>query len=97
VTRLAGADRYATAAAISAASFGAGAATAYVATGATFPDALAGAALGKPLLLVPGAWIPTVIEDETARLSPGRLVVLGGIYAVSLTSESELKTAAGIP
>jgi putative cell wall-binding protein len=97
VTRLAGPDRYATAAATSAATFGAGAATAFVATGAIFPDALAGAALGKPLLLVPGAWIPTSIEAEATRLSPGRIVVLGGIYTVSLTSESELKTAAGIP
>jgi putative cell wall-binding protein len=97
VVRLAGADRYATAAAISAASFSAGSAIAYVATGANFPDALAGAALGKPLLLVPGASIPTAIEDETTRLSPNRIVVLGGIYTVSLTSESELKTAAGIP
>ncbi|HET7668140.1 MAG TPA: glycosyl hydrolase family 18 protein, partial [Mycobacterium sp.] len=41
-TRLAGADRYATAAAISAASFSPGVAVAYLATGATFPDALAG-------------------------------------------------------
>jgi hypothetical protein len=53
--------------------------------------------LGKPLLLVPGAWIPTTIEDEASRLSPGRIIVLGGIYTVSLTSESELKTAAGLP
>ncbi|HYM53052.1 MAG TPA: S8 family serine peptidase, partial [Candidatus Dormibacteraeota bacterium] len=39
--RLAGADRYATAAAVSAASFGAGVPVAYVATGTNFPDALA--------------------------------------------------------
>ncbi|MGZ3586176.1 MAG: cell wall-binding repeat-containing protein [Candidatus Limnocylindrales bacterium] len=97
ITRLAGADRYATAAAISAASFPVGVSTAYVATGANVPDALAGAALGRPLLLVPGAWVPSTIETEAARLSPSRVVVLGGIYTVSLTSESELKTAAGLP
>ncbi|HEU0236863.1 MAG TPA: cell wall-binding repeat-containing protein, partial [Candidatus Limnocylindrales bacterium] len=54
--RYAGSDRYATAAAISAAHYAPGVAVAYVATGANFPDALAGAAvagnLGGPLLLV---------------------------------------------
>jgi len=97
VTRLAGADRYGTAAAISQATFAAGAALAFAATGANFPDALAGAALGKPLLLVPGAFLPTATENEATRLSPNRVVILGGIYTVSITSESELKTAAGIP
>ena len=97
VTRLAGTDRYGTAAAISQATFAAGAALAFAATGANFPDALAGAALGKPLLLVPGAFLPTATENEATRLSPNRVVILGGIYTVSITSESELKTAAGIP
>jgi hypothetical protein len=46
VTRIAGADRYATAAAVSAASFAAPVPIAFVATGMNFPDALVGAAAG---------------------------------------------------
>ncbi|MEO8470306.1 MAG: cell wall-binding repeat-containing protein, partial [Chloroflexota bacterium] len=56
VTRQSGADRYATAADISANSFSAGVDVAYVATGENFPDALAAAGaarrLGGPVLLV---------------------------------------------
>ena len=44
VSRIAGADRFATAAAISRASFAPGVGVAYIATGTSFPDALAGAA-----------------------------------------------------
>ena len=47
VSRLAGADRYSTAAAVSAAHFGPGAPVAFVATGLDFPDALAGSAAGR--------------------------------------------------
>ncbi len=82
VSRLAGADRYATAAAISAASFGPGVAVAYVATGANFPDALAGSAAagsaGAPVLLVTRDTIPTATATELGRLKPARIVVLGG-------------------
>ncbi len=85
--RLAGADRYATAAAISAASFGPGVAVAYVATGANFPDALAGSAAagsaGAPVLLVTRDTIPTATATELGRLKPGRIVVLGGASVVT--------------
>ena len=54
--RLAGPDRYATAAAISAEAFSAGADVAYAAIGTNFPDAVAAgpaaAHLGGPLLLM---------------------------------------------
>ena len=87
VTRLAGADRYGTAAAISAATFDPGVPVAFVASGAAFPDALAGAvaaAIGKgPMILVPGTSIPMDVEAELTRLKPGRIVVLGGPAAVS--------------
>src|SRR5690606_4645258 len=43
VSRLAGPDRYATAAAISKSTFTAGVPVVYLASGATFPDALSGA------------------------------------------------------
>ncbi|MCU1461221.1 MAG: repeat-containing protein [Acidimicrobiales bacterium] len=87
VTRLAGASRYETAAAVSAAAFGIGVPVAYVATGAAFPDALSGgaaaAAKGGPMLLVPGDTIPTAVQAELARLHPQSIVVLGGASAVS--------------
>jgi len=87
VVRLAGADRYATAAAVSAATYSPGAPVAYVATGENYPDALAGgpvAALnGAPLLLVRAGSIPPPIAAELDRLDPRRIVVLGGPGVVS--------------
>lgn len=88
VTRVEGADRYATAAAL-AASLGEQAADgpvrAYLATGTSFPDALAGgaaaASAGAPLLLVaPGGPLPTLLA--LSQLDPQQLVVLGGPAAV---------------
>jgi putative cell wall-binding protein len=87
VVRYAGSDRYATAAAVSAASFAQGPTVAYVATGANFPDALAGSAAaavsGAPILLVTATAVPTATANELARLQPGRIVVLGGSGVVS--------------
>jgi len=86
VERLAGLDRFATAAAISRSAFPDGARTVYVATGADYPDALAGgaaaAAAEGPVLLV-GDGVPEVTAAELERLSPERIVVLGGAAAVS--------------
>ncbi|MGH2456906.1 MAG: cell wall-binding repeat-containing protein, partial [Candidatus Limnocylindria bacterium] len=85
-TRLAGADRYATAAALSRHAFPDGADVAYLATGASFPDALAGGGLaagaGGPILLVTRTEIPAATEAELNRLAPERIVVLGGTSAV---------------
>lgn len=82
VTRFGGADRYAVAAGLSAASFEPGVSVAYVATGTNFPDALAGGVLagrdGGPMLLVTPTAIPSVTATELQRLQPGRIVVLGG-------------------
>lgn len=87
VTRISGADRYATAAAASAATFAPGVEVAYIATGANFPDALAGGvAAGRqrgPVLLVRQGSIPQATAAELARLRPGRVVVLGGTGVVS--------------
>jgi len=93
-SRLAGADRYATAAAISRANFGAGVPVAYVATGVDYPDALgavpAAGVEGGPILLVrPGA-LPTPTKTELGRLRPQRIVVLGGTAAVSAAIASQL-------
>jgi putative cell wall-binding protein len=94
VTRLAGNDRYATAAAISAYAFPAGAAGVFIAVGTAYPDALAGAAaaghLGEPLLVVRGGAVPDVITNEIVRLGPSAITVLGGPSAVSLTVQGRL-------
>lgn len=87
VTRIGGADRYATSAAISAATFGPGAPVAYLATGLNFADALPGgvaaARSGGPILLTMPMALPGVAAAELQRLRPGRIVVLGGPSVVS--------------
>ena len=87
VTRLAGADRFATSAAVSRAYYPAGTAVAFIANGLGFADALAGAPLagklGGPILLIPGTSIPASVATELSRLKPGRIVILGGPSAVS--------------
>ncbi len=86
-TRLAGANRYETAVAISKHSFPTGAPIVFVATGSGFADALAGgpaaAALGGPVLLTSSGSVPKAVSDEIARLSPDTIVVLGGTGVVS--------------
>jgi putative cell wall-binding protein/uncharacterized protein YkwD len=88
VSRLYGADRYATAVAISQATHGAdGPSTVYIATGANFPDGLAGSpvagSLSGPLLLVPSNSLPMSVAVELQRLSPDTVVILGGNAAIS--------------
>ena len=84
-TRLFGADRYATAAAISSNTFAPGVPTAYVTTGENWPDALAAvphaARAGGPLLLTRGSALPASIAAELDRLDPGRIIVVGGSTA----------------
>jgi putative cell wall-binding protein len=86
VTRVYGSDRYQTAAAISSTFFGS-AETAYVATGTTFPDALAGGSAGGqflgPMLLVPGTSVPPSVVNELERFDPARIFILGGPGVVS--------------
>ncbi len=98
VTRLFGADRYATAAAISAATYAANATVVYIATGQGYADALAGGAAAGlekgPLLLVPGTSIPAIVAAELNRLKPARIVVLGGPSVVSDAVKLGLKAAA---
>jgi putative cell wall-binding protein len=87
VSRIAGADRYATAAAISRTHFAAGVPVAYIATGVHFPDALGGSAAagthGGPVLLVTRDGVPDVTRTELARLKPKRVVILGGSGVIS--------------
>ena len=79
VSRVAGADRYGTSAAVSAGAFPPGVPVAYIATGATFPDALSGAAaagaLGGPVLLTAPDAIPSAVHTELKRLKPAKIVI----------------------
>ena len=91
--RLAGADRYATAAAISRRFF-ASAGTVFVATGAGFPDGLAAgpaaAKLGGPVLFVAQNSVPAATRTEISRLRPQKIYVIGGTGVISETVRGQL-------
>ncbi len=94
VTRLGGVDRYATAAAVVNASFGSSVAV-YVAGGLDFPDALAGAALGQPLLLVPPGAVPALVVRAAVARHALRVVALGSAAGVSAATLAALQAALG--
>jgi putative cell wall-binding protein len=98
VIRLAGDDRYETAAAVSRWHFTGGASTVYVATGLKFLDALvagpSAAAENAPLLLVASSTVPPATASELQRLSPDRIVLVGSSGVVSDTVKAELATFA---
>lgn len=100
-SRLWGADRYETAAAISRSTFGVSVPVAYVATGANYPDALGGVpaagAEGGPILLVRPSALPSATRTELERLRPQRIVVLGGSGAVSDLVASQLQAYTPAP
>ncbi len=84
--RLGGYDRFATAQAVNADAF-ASAGTVYVASGMTFPDALAGSALagvqGSPLYVVQSGCLPQSTAAEVSRLRATAMVALGGQAALN--------------
>lgn len=93
VTRITGADRYATSAA-AAAAFPSGTATAYVASGLEFPDALsastAAGATGSPLLITLSGSIPSPIASQLTRLGPSHIALVGGPDSVNDSVQSAL-------
>jgi putative cell wall-binding protein len=92
VIRLAGANRFETAAAVSAHHYPGGATSVFVATGTNFPDALAGATaagLANSPLLLTGS-IPPATSDELDRLDPDSLFILGGTAVISAADEAAL-------
>lgn len=103
LSRLAGADRYATAVAVSSAVWQDGAAYGkhvYISSGEDFPDALAGgpaaASQGEPLLLVPRSGkLPSVVANELKRLAPSYITIFGGTGAVSAGMATQLAALAG--
>lgn len=95
--RLAGADRYKTAVAISKANFTpvGGQEWVVVASGQAFPDALGAgpmaAFLEAPLLLVPkSGTLPSAVAGELDRLKPQNIIVVGGPGAVSNSMVGQL-------
>jgi putative cell wall-binding protein/beta-lactamase class A len=99
-SRIGGENRYAVSAQVSATSFPDGAATVYVTSGETFPDALsaapAAASEDAPLLLTAPSALPSVIEAEVARLAPERIVIVGGTASVSPAVEERLATTGAV-
>lgn len=95
--RIAGATRYSTSVAASKAAFPdpAKVDTVVLATGEDWPDALGGGALAGvtrgPVLLTKGASVPDSVIKELKRLSPKRVLVIGGPLAISDDVLAQLK------
>jgi len=98
VTRLAGADRYETAVKISRATHSSTVDTLYVTAGTSFVEPLAAgpvAAVSQSgLLLVKPDSIPGVVANEISRLSPSKIVVVGGGVVVSQAVVNQLSAYA---
>lgn len=100
IIRIAGDDRFDTAARISGDTFGPGVAEVFIATGLAFPDALAGGPAatvrGAPILLVRTDAVPDATRDELARLKPAKVTILGGPVAVNEAVATELGSLTGV-
>jgi ectonucleotide pyrophosphatase/phosphodiesterase family member 5 len=98
--RLPGADRYATAALLSALAHPDGANTVVIASGEDFADALAATPLavdrGAPLLLAARDRLTAATAEEVDRLGPDVAIIVGGTGALSEQVEADL-IAAGVP
>lgn len=96
VTRIAGLDRYETAAKISTAMM-AHSDIVVLASGQDYPDALSGIAYAAeknaPMLLTSKNQLPTVTLAEIQRLGATKVHILGGIGAVSQTVQTQLISA----
>ncbi len=100
-TRLAGVDRYGTAAAAALASWPTGADVVFLASGGSWPDALTAtplaAAMDAPILLAAASALPTVTADALRTLAPKRLIVVGGAGVIATDTAQAAAQAAGIP
>ena len=94
VTRLAGSNRFKTAAEISKAEFTT-AKTVILANGMNYADALAGVPLAKkldaPILLTNTKALDTATADEIKRLKAEKVIILGGEGAISADVEQALQ------
>lgn len=98
VERVAGTDRYQTSAAVARLSTGP-VPKVYVATGASFPDALAAASLagheGVPVLLTRPGSLPSSTADALMHLNPGEITVVGGPNVVADSVLDQLQQLPG--
>ena len=95
VTRIAGADRYATAVAISQTYRDPGVGAVYLATGLAFPDAMGAATAAahhstSVLLTAPGS-LPASVASELIRLAPGEVIIAGGLAAIGSDVEDAVE------
>ena len=95
-TRISGADRFETSSTVSKKGFPDGADVVYVASGMNFPDALgagpAAAQVDGPLLLVAPTSVPDTVMAEIKRLSPRKIIIVGGTGSVSASVEKTLRS-----
>lgn len=98
--RVAGADRFATAVAVSQSAYADGADVVYVASGENWPDGLAAgpaaAHEGGPLLLVRKGEAPQIVLDEIARLGADRVVIVGGQPTISNATQAQIDALATV-
>src|SRR5947209_17683341 len=94
LSRVAGTDRYATASAVAANAFAAGAPSAVIARGDAFPDALAGRYLAGiaagPLPLTQSDALPPATKDRLTALGVKSVFLLGGTGAISQAVQDDL-------
>jgi putative cell wall-binding protein len=84
VSRVAGNDRYETAALVARQEFGSLTGGLVIATGVQYPDAVAAGAAGFPVLLVPSTGsAPASVKSALDALEPLGVLVMGGTGAVS--------------
>ena len=97
--RIAGENRYQTAAKISEWGWEEGAETVFLARGDDFPDSLAAAPLAyfldAPLLLSPGEKLHEQTAEAIKNLGAGKVIILGGKNAISKAVEEELTALEG--
>jgi putative cell wall-binding protein len=98
--RVAGTDRYETAVRISARTFPQGAPTVVLASGESYPDALAAGPLaalnGGPVLTTTRAALPPATRVELDRLAPRQVFVVGGPAAVADEVLAEVRAVAEV-
>lgn len=100
IERVADADRYSTAVAVSKHAFpSARGGTVFIASGVVYPDALSAApaarAANAPVLLTRPDALPPVVAAELTRLAPSRIVIVGGPGSVSEAVARALRQHAG--
>ncbi len=97
--RISGSDRYGTAAAIADAGWSSSSWTAILASGTSWPDALTGTPLSRPMnapvLLTEKERVPPATRNRLAAQAPSRIVVLGGVESITETAVAAAVAATG--